>query len=739
MSEKGRFLFGRGEKLTEPVDYRGGPNTSNNPYSLPRQVKRLGEKLVELSKEIAALPADALAAGNAVAEITLHPQFLARSGFPEYLLKYYDLRLIGSRPKKVKPEAGRGSDSEEGVASTTLFVAGTKDSFDHFHDSLAAISSDDDNLSNDLVKIEDISLFKAEEKVLGELLSTKSDIEVVVHFDSALDLEWEDSFIRYSQGKKVELDMTRAYQSRGLLFVPAKADKKSVEKFAEFSFVRAVRPMPKLRTINAPSLVRSRSTVTLPVGKPFDESFRVAVFDGGLPDNHPFGNWVRTIEPVSSSRIGNPMPDLQAHGQAVTSALLFGHADGALERPYSYVDHYRVLGDEVSDGSLYDVMLYVDGVLSQSSYSLVSFSIGPYQVAGDDEVTAWTAMLDDHLGSGDVLATIAVGNDGHKAWPNSRIQVPSDSVNALSVGASDGHEKGWARAPYSSIGPGRSPGIVKPDVVSFGGVDGQKFKFVFPGPVIAEDCGTSFATPATMRIAAGLRAFFGDDLTTAAIKALIVHSADDAGHPQEEVGWGLVDSDIERIVKCGDGEVKVLYKGKLEPGRVLRAPIPLPDGQLPGKVRIKATFCYSCSTDPHAPGEYTRAGLDIKFRPNKDDYETNPQYPKADTFFGRHPKSNEQELRTDAHKWDAVRKAEKGKLGSSLNSPVFDIHYVAREPGRKSAPLRPPKLSYALVVTIYNKSTPDLYERIEAKYRNQLLAIAPKVELPVRVRAETRR
>ncbi|EPH1032740.1 hypothetical protein L4Z63_003080, partial [Pseudomonas aeruginosa] len=60
---------------------------------------------------------------------------------------------------------------------------------------------------------------------------------------------------------------------------------------------------------------------------------------------------------------------------------------------------------------------------------------------------------------------------------------------------------------------------------------------------------------------------------------------------------------------------------------------------------------------------------------------------------------------------------------------------VAREPGKKAAPLRPPKLSYALVVTVINKRTPDLYERIEAKYRNQLMAIVPKVDIPVRIRS----
>ncbi|WP_185868249.1 hypothetical protein [Pseudomonas aeruginosa] len=41
MAEKGRFLFGRGEKITEQVDFRGGPNNTNNPYTITRQIQRL--------------------------------------------------------------------------------------------------------------------------------------------------------------------------------------------------------------------------------------------------------------------------------------------------------------------------------------------------------------------------------------------------------------------------------------------------------------------------------------------------------------------------------------------------------------------------------------------------------------------------------------------------------------------------------------------------------------------------
>lgn len=73
--------------------------------------------------------------------------------------------------------------------------------------------------------------------------------------------------------------------------------------------------------------------------------------------------------------------------------------------------------------------------------------------------------------SGAVLAAVAVGNTGEmdRASGNARVQVPSDCVNSLGIGAADSSTADWRRAAYSSVGPGRSPGLIKPDVLSFGG------------------------------------------------------------------------------------------------------------------------------------------------------------------------------------------------------------------------------------------------------------------------------
>lgn len=742
MDGKERFLLGRGEKLAEQIPYKSGHDDNpTHPYTLDAQILRLRPMLENLLKELKATPEEELANGQTVAAITLNPKYISRSQFPVALLDEYHFRLIGSKPRKIKPEKGRGSKKPGGVASTILLIAGDSSAFENFNSSLSEIESGS-KVADDLIKIENLEIFSPEERLLGPFEKEDNPLEIVVHYNTAFDTEWEDDFIAYANKSNVNLNMNRSYQVRGLLFISAKGSEKAAKKLAKFSFVRAIRKMPKLRTVNKPQLVRpsTNQELSIPTDKALDGGFKVAVFDGGLPERHPFSAWANLIEPDPGYNIGNPIPELQSHGQAVTSALLFGSIEAnALERPFCEIDHYRVLGDRVTDESLYDVMLYIDNILTQTNYPLISLSIGPYLVAGDEEVTAWTSMIDDHLGDKDTLATIAVGNDGDQDWPSSRIQVPSDSVNALAVGASTSSSFMWSRAPYSSVGPGRSPGLVKPDVLAFGGHGNEKFRFLFPGPIIAEDCGTSFAAPSVARVAAGLRAYFGSSLTTQAIKSLIIHSANNNNHLQHEVGWGLINTDVRQIVLCRPGEVKILYTGKLEPAKVLRAPIPLPEQRIYGKVSIKATFCYTCSTDPNMPGEYTRAGLNIQFRPHKDKFDPNQKnknkdYPKTESFFSRHELSNEQELRTDAHKWDTVRSATISRDADDLNSPVFDIHYQAREPGSQKNPDNAPKLSYALLITITSEKTPDLYEKIQDRFKS-LTALQPKIDIPVPVSA----
>lgn len=745
MANEPKFLLGRGETLNRESRYRSGPNDSSPPYTWDVQRRSLLPQLEMQLRTFQGLPEQACPGDRVVSAVTLHPQYYSRSAFPSELVGHMGLRLVGSKPTLVKPREGRGSNREGGIPSTMLFLTGQRTQFRR----LLEIAKDVDPetpLAMDLLKVEALAAVEPQDRLMGAIGASRELLEVVLHHDAEIDVDWESDFFHFADACGVEIDKGHEYQSRGLWFLPAVANADAAERLADFAFVRAIRPMPKLRPLKRPQVLRSAHSgprVALPGEEALDSSFRVAVFDGGLPEDHPFDPWANRIEPTTKDGIGAPVDYCLEHGLAVTSALLFGSVkEGLQPRPYCGVDHFRVLGDKTNDTALYSVMLYIDRILSQSNYEFATLSIGPVEIVGDDTVTAWTAMLDDHFQQGQMLGTIAVGNAGEEPAPGNRVQVPSDCVNALAIGAATSERPDWSRAPYSCVGPGRAPGLVKPDLLQFGGVDGEQFKFVFPGPSISEAMGTSFATPAVMRIASGVRAHFGSGISTIGIRALLIHSAmNESDHPRTEVGWGLVPSDLASITVCPEGSVRVLYQGHLDPSKVIRTEVPLPFGDLEGMIEIAATFCFLCQTDPHTPGDYTRAGLGITFRPHQSrfpkpsppKYKVDPDFPEAKPFFEGVGRNTEQALRFDSFKWDTTRHARHRFRASSLDRPVFDIHYQAREPGSRLSPSGANKLPYALVVTVTASRHPNLYDRVLERYPT-LAAIRPRTQLPLPVR-----
>ena len=115
------------------------------------------------------------------------------------------------------------------------------------------------------------------------------------------------------------------------------------------------------------------------------------------------------------------MPDYEEHGLAVTSAFLFGPLSPVRfpEKPFVRVNHVRVL--DVNSGrqgpagyELYDVIERITSHLDQNEewYSLVNLSIGPDISVSDDDVSYWTAALDQRFTSSQFIPAIAAGNSG---------------------------------------------------------------------------------------------------------------------------------------------------------------------------------------------------------------------------------------------------------------------------------------------------------------------------------------
>ena len=736
---KRNFLLGKGERLVEDVvGVRGGVPKSH-PYTFSEARDRIAPMLSRVVRDIEQLPGAACPNDRAVATVMLNPEYIAKSYFPERLFESIGLEPVGSRPRRVTPQKrSKGREPEETI-TTELFVMGSRDAFRTWRSSLPRWGEEVAG-ANELSTIEQVAALTPRDKIKGRLPKNGEIVfEVVLHSDAGAGANGIIPLFReYLQDIGIDQRLDRRFSAGGLCFVELEAPVELADRIATFTPVRALRQMPTLRMLR-PTFRSSRvpmEDVLLPTAAPVDPNIRVAIFDGGVPKNHPIGKWVKTIDPPG---IGGSIPDFQKHGVGVTSAFLFGHIDPAtpVSRPYTAVDHYRVLdtAPKQNPHELYEVLARIDQVLVEKQYQFVNLSIGPRLPIEDDDVHAWTAVLDDRLSGGTTLATIAVGNDGDGPAKGgfNRIQVPADCVNALAVGSCDSPDTPWQRSAYSSVGPGRSPGVVKPDFVEFGGCLQRPFIVISETSAAAFEAteGTSFSAPSVLRLGAGVRAHFGDNLSMLAIRALLVHTTEACDHPCEDVGRGRVARSVQDIVLCDDDTVRVVYQGSIAPMRYIRAPIPLPTGAIPGKVTITATLCYPTGVDPHHPGNYTRAGLEATFRPH-DQKRNDPKQIHADSksFFGKTQSGlMEDELRRDAWKWENCLHTSVTFMGKTLRNSVLDIHYNARLGGRNFAPKVP--LPYALVVSVHSKHIGDLYDKIVRKYARQLEALRPVVEIPV--------
>lgn len=734
-----RFLLGYGERLTGGIPAPHGGPPPGPTYSFEEAIERLAPEAYALSSALDRLPSIACPGNEAVAVVTLHPQSLAKSYHPKKLLNQYHLRQVGSRPVEITPEKWTKKSDPAVSPSTELYVAGDREDFRRW---AADFTSDPHGISEAIQRLEEVHAPVPSDRLRNlehaERTSQGLLVELVLHASASDDYIFQ-ALMGFAEELGIDAQFTRRMFAGRLCFLPAEATEDQLLSLGNFAFLRVARPISRIREIavvERSQPMPNAQSAPLPNEGVIDPDLRVAIFDGGFPAGSPIAPWVNNVDVPG---VGPAVPEMEDHGHDVASALLFGTLTPGESppQPTAAVDHYRVLDKDSKNDpfELYDVIRRIETVLSEKKFDFINLSIGPNMSVEDDDVHPWTAVLDSHLSSGQTLASIAVGNNGDSAdVTDRRIQVPADCVNALSLGAADSVHEMWGRAPYSAFGPGRAPGLVKPDVLEFGGTEAEPF-VVFdratPGGV-AFTAGTSFASPAALRRGVALRAHFGERLTPLGIRALLVRSAADRGLDRSEVGWGRLPVSLEDIMVCGDGQVRVIYQGHLTPGKYLRAQIPLPLSRLAGKVTIGATFTFATETDPEDPGNYSRAGLEVTFRPDDEAFAKEDAVDsKPKPFFKRSAYDAEATLRLDAQKWETTLNRKQTMFGSKLHNPVFDIHYNARENGGETRSARP--IPYALAVSVDSPRTPDLYDQVVRAYAGRLEALQPIIDLPIRV------
>ncbi|MDQ1812866.1 S8 family peptidase [Massilia sp. CCM 9210] len=732
-----RFIIGKGELLTYDIPPPPMRNNKVHPYSLIEAQAAVVPQLIKAVQDVKSLPPEACPLDIAVLKLDLHPAYIAKSFFPRAFLREAGLVSLGSRTVKLSPRTDHRITAPDICETTELFVAGTRAALARLPD-YARQLQDGTTAAMQFREVENVSAMTALDRVRPNPASGGRVFEVGLHRlpDQSLDVV-RRAFTGYAGACGFVVNTKYEFPVGGMLFLAVEGDPSGLDALAMFTLLRVVRPMPAVRS--ARPLARSSPIAVsfrMPTAQPLSDEPSVAILDGGLPDQHILQRYIGRYE--KSDAAAADVPDYLEHGLGVTSAFLFGPIEPGTEapRPYSYVDHYRVLdahSNHEDPYELYRTLAHVEEILLSRQYQFMNLSLGPDLPYEDSDVHAWTAVLDTLLSDGDTLLTVAVGNNGERdeALQLNRIQVPSDSVNALSIGAANFSGETWARAAYSAVGPGRSPGRRKPDAVAFGGSPKEYFHVVRPGmkAELSATMGTSFASPFGLRTGVGVRAILGEDVHPLTIKALMVHACEQTGLASvQEIGWGRIPDDVAHIIMCGDGVARIIYQGLLRPGKYLRAPIPLPLDELEGKVKVSATFCYASPVDVEDAAAYTKAGLTITFRPHVDKKSGAQVKPRS--FFTATQFRTEQEQRSDLGKWETVLHSKDSFYGSSLKEPTFDVHYNAREGGAnggKDSEL----IRYALVVTVEAPKHANLYDAILQAHA-RLKAIEPKITLPLR-------
>ncbi len=742
------FILGAGEQFVEMVLPPPRMPSERAPYTPEEARQRLAPRLLRTVDAFRRMPSEALPDGEAVAELTLHPQFLSKSAFPSELLSAAELRTVGSKPAHVTPDKVARSTAPTEEATTVLFVAGRVEAFDRLSaqigDANVRLESE---VADGLGAVEEFrAMMPSDRWSPGTNMATTGVLECVLHAGPGNhDARVVDAFERYAESLGLKVDRGQRLFASGLCFMAVAGDVQAAQELAWFAFLRRIRAMPRMRPLLPTRITRSNDTsaAVLPDCDALAPGVVAAVFDTSLPADHALARWV--------SHYSHGVPDYtdpeeRNHGLCVASAAVLGPLDNlAGGVPPFRVDHHAVLGEDPDQRGYHAALKTIQKQVRQNGYRLFNLSFGPDVAIEDDDVNPFTAVVDDLLSAGDRLAFVAVGNYGDldDALQLNRIQPPADAVNAVSVGASDTRASAWQRADYSCVGPGRPGCRVKPDLVAFGGSRNEPFGCIGPGaaPQRYDTAGTSFASPYTMRIAGAVMAAMGEQVTPLAVKALLIHGCALEGRARRDVGNGLVPTDLARLLSSDGDEVKVLYQGHLPAGKYVQHTIPMLD-DLRGMVQLDATLCYATSTEPHYPASYVQAGVEATFRPHSGKHAsrttakgglTMSTSAKSSPLFSQSNVYDEPAGRRDAHRWDTVLRAQRNMRATSLKDPTIELHCSRRVGGRNAGPADQHPVPYALVLTVRCRAVADLYNQVRARYGANLIVLTPRLQVPVRI------
>ena len=441
---------------------------------------------------------------------------------------------------------------------------------------------------------------------------------------------------------------SRGYSPGSMTYAAECRSEDDVEALSKVIGVRSISHMPMVRMIR-PQMLNPQPMPALPLRNPADTDLPVVVVvDSGITDQVPaLNSWVLGRDQQVAPAYRNPshgtfVAGLICWGQALNPTIANLDAGHCALYDLQIIPNYDPAHGDTTTLLESELLESLDVALREHAnrYKVWNLSLGTDAVCSLDEFSKLAEELDDLQEKYQVSFVIAAGNYSTVPlldYPRTaaqldlgRITSPADSVLGITVGSvshvdvkTNGPKQSHP-SPFSRHGAGPNY-IIKPDLVHYGGTCSTDAANVhglrsITETGVAEDLGTSFATPLVSRILAQIYHQITPTPSPVLARALLTHHARDPRSglqvPDGEencLGFGLPAA-VPYCLECTPYTATLVFDDTLRPGYFLEwDDFPYPpslkrDGHFFGEVWM--TVAFAPSRGPRWGSEYCETHID---------------------------------------------------------------------------------------------------------------------------------
>lgn len=264
------------------------------------------------------------------------------------------------------------------------------------------------------------------------------------------------------------------------------------------------------------------------------------------------------------------------------------------------------------------------------------------------------------------------------------------------------------------------------------------------GAIYHDHRGTSYAAPLVTNALARLSPQLGGRSDANTLRALAVHFAEKLdGHELVDVGHGRLLGDVDDLLQCLPNQATVVNQGLIKRDEVRTFRLPVPKTLTKGLVDIRWSLALSTATDSAEVGEYSKAGLELTFRPHAETYSMRRKKPGTDKEESKtvrvsntalvkqmvsegwklsqnpvtkQPKnsSRNEVAKRDHGKWESLWRADTTMHASGLPRPRIDVSHLTREGGRITT--GSDNIEFSLVVTVTSRANIPVYAEVQNEF-----------------------